>query len=44
VRILGAAPGPEGAALRGRLASFAEHLAEAARAKGATLRDRDLGR
>ncbi len=43
VRILGAAPGPEGAALRGRLVSFAESLAEAARAKGATLRDRDLG-
>jgi 5-(carboxyamino)imidazole ribonucleotide mutase len=44
VRILGAAPGPEGAALRARLVSFAERLAEAARAKGATLRDRDLGR
>jgi 5-(carboxyamino)imidazole ribonucleotide mutase len=44
VRILGAAPGPEGAALRVRLVSFAEALAEAARAKGATLRDRDLGR
>jgi len=44
VRILGAAPGPEGAALRARLVSFAEGLAEAARAKGAALRDRDLGR
>jgi len=44
VRILGAAPGPEGAALRARLVSFADRLAEAARAKGATLRDRDLGR
>ena len=44
VRILGAAPGPDGAALRARLVSFAESLAEAARAKGATLRDRDLGR
>ncbi len=44
VRILGAAPGPEGAALRARLVSFAAGLGEAARAKGAALRDRDLGR
>jgi 5-(carboxyamino)imidazole ribonucleotide mutase len=43
VRILGTAPGPEGAALRARLVSFAESLAESARAKGATLRDRGLG-
>jgi 5-(carboxyamino)imidazole ribonucleotide mutase len=44
VRILGAASGPEGAALRARLVTFAEGLAEASRAKGAALRDRDLGR
>jgi 5-(carboxyamino)imidazole ribonucleotide mutase len=44
VRILGAVPGPDGAALRARLVSFADALAEAARAKGAALRDRDLGR
>jgi len=30
--------------LRARLVSFADALAEAARAKGAALRDRDLGR
>ena len=40
VRILGAAGSPEGAALRGRLAAFAESLAEQARAKGAALRQR----
>jgi len=44
VRILGAAPGPEGEALRARLVTFAASLADTARAKGATLRDRDLGR
>jgi 5-(carboxyamino)imidazole ribonucleotide mutase len=44
VRILGAAPGPEGEALRARLVTFAAALADTARAKGATLRDRDLGR
>ena len=44
VRILGAAPGPEGQALRARLVTFAAGLAETARAKGVTLRDRDLGR
>jgi len=38
VRILGAAGGPEGAALRARLVSFAEKLAGQARAKGAALR------
>ena len=40
VRILAAAEGPAGAALRARLVSFAERLADQARAKGATLRDR----
>jgi 5-(carboxyamino)imidazole ribonucleotide mutase len=40
VRILGAAPTPEGAALRARLAAFAGSLAEQARAKGAALRQR----
>jgi 5-(carboxyamino)imidazole ribonucleotide mutase len=44
VRILGAAPGPEGEALRARLVTFAAALADTARAKGATLRDRDQGR
>jgi 5-(carboxyamino)imidazole ribonucleotide mutase len=39
VRILGAAESPEGAALRVRLVSFAEALADQARAKGAALRD-----
>ncbi len=38
VRILGAAAGTEGAALRARLVSFAEILADQARAKGAALR------
>ena len=40
VRILGAADSPEGAALRAKLVSFAEALAEQARAKGAALRGR----
>jgi len=40
VRILGAAEGRDGAALRARLISFAEDLAGQARAKGAALRDR----
>jgi 5-(carboxyamino)imidazole ribonucleotide mutase len=40
VRILGAAEGPGGAALRARLAAFAEDLAGQARAKGAALRGR----
>ena len=40
VRILAAAEGPAAAALRARLLSFAERLADQARAKGATLRDR----
>jgi 5-(carboxyamino)imidazole ribonucleotide mutase len=40
VRILAAAAGPEGEALRVRLVSFAEQLASQARAKGAALRDR----
>jgi 5-(carboxyamino)imidazole ribonucleotide mutase len=40
VRILAAAEGPSAAALRARLVSFAERLADQARAKGATLRDR----
>jgi 5-(carboxyamino)imidazole ribonucleotide mutase len=40
VRILAAAEGPAAAALRARLASFAAQLADQARAKGATLRDR----
>ena len=40
VRILAAAEGPAGAALRARLVSFAAQLTEQARAKGATLRDR----
>jgi 5-(carboxyamino)imidazole ribonucleotide mutase len=43
VRILGSAPGPEGEALRAGLVTLAEGLADTARAKGATLRDRDLG-
>jgi len=40
VRILGAAESPVGAALRARLAAFAEDLAGQARAKGAALRGR----
>ena len=40
VRILGAAESPAGAALRARLAAFAEDLAGQARAKGAALRGR----
>ena len=40
VRILAAAEGPAGAALRARLVAFAQQLADQARAKGATLRDR----
>ena len=40
VRILGAADSPDGAALRASLVSFAEALADQARAKGAALRDR----
>jgi 5-(carboxyamino)imidazole ribonucleotide mutase len=40
VRILGADGGPDGAALRARLAAFAGALAEQARAKGAALRGR----
>ena len=40
VRILGAADSPGGAALRARLAAFAEDLAGQARAKGAALRGR----
>ncbi len=40
VRILAAAEGPAAAALRDRLVSFAAQLADQARAKGATLRDR----
>jgi 5-(carboxyamino)imidazole ribonucleotide mutase len=40
VRILAAADTPEGQALRAQLASFADRLAEAARAKGAALRER----
>jgi 5-(carboxyamino)imidazole ribonucleotide mutase len=44
VRILGAAPGPAGEALRARLVAFAGTLADQARAKGGALRDRDLGR
>ena len=40
VRILGAAESRDGAALRARLVSFAEALADQARAKGAALRDR----
>jgi 5-(carboxyamino)imidazole ribonucleotide mutase len=40
VRILGAAEGPGGAALRARLAAFAAALADQARAKGAALRAR----
>jgi 5-(carboxyamino)imidazole ribonucleotide mutase len=39
VRILGAADGPGGAALRAKLSSFAERLADQARAKGAALRE-----
>jgi 5-(carboxyamino)imidazole ribonucleotide mutase len=39
VRILGTADGPDGAALRAKLTSFAENLADQARAKGAKLRD-----
>jgi 5-(carboxyamino)imidazole ribonucleotide mutase len=39
VRILGAADGPVGAALRVKLSSFAERLADQARAKGAALRE-----
>jgi 5-(carboxyamino)imidazole ribonucleotide mutase len=40
VRILAAAEGPAAETLRARLVSFAEHLADQARAKGAALRDR----
>jgi len=40
VRILAAAEGPAAAALRDRLVAFAGQLADQARAKGATLRDR----
>ena len=40
VRILGAAEDPDGRALRAKLVSFAERLADTARAKGAALRDR----
>jgi 5-(carboxyamino)imidazole ribonucleotide mutase len=39
VRILGAADGPAGQALRAKLSSFAERLADQARAKGAALRE-----
>jgi 5-(carboxyamino)imidazole ribonucleotide mutase len=39
VRILGAADGPAGEALRAKLSSFAERLADQARAKGAALRE-----
>ena len=39
VRILAAGEGPAAAALRGRLAAFADQLADQARAKGAALRD-----
>jgi 5-(carboxyamino)imidazole ribonucleotide mutase len=39
VRILGAADGPAGAALRVKLSSFAGRLADQARAKGAALRE-----
>jgi 5-(carboxyamino)imidazole ribonucleotide mutase len=39
VRILGAADGPAGQALRAKLNSFAERLADQARAKGAALRE-----
>ena len=39
VRILGAADGPAGQALRAKLTSFAERLADQARAKGAALRE-----
>jgi len=39
VRILAAGEGPAAAALRDRLVTFAGHLADQARAKGATLRD-----
>jgi 5-(carboxyamino)imidazole ribonucleotide mutase len=40
VRILAAGEGPAAAALRDRLDAFARQLADQARAKGATLRDR----
>jgi 5-(carboxyamino)imidazole ribonucleotide mutase len=40
VRILAVGEGPAAGALRARLISFAEHLADQARAKGAALRDR----
>jgi 5-(carboxyamino)imidazole ribonucleotide mutase len=40
VRILAAGEGPAAAALRDRLVAFAAQLADQARAKGATLRDR----
>jgi 5-(carboxyamino)imidazole ribonucleotide mutase len=39
VRILAAGQGPAAGALRARLVTFAEHLADQARAKGAALRD-----
>src|SRR5450755_3432851 len=39
VRILGAADGPQAEALRAKLTSFAERLADQARAKGAALRE-----
>ena len=41
VRILAASDAPGGRDLRARLAAFAEHLAEAARAKGTALRAKD---
>jgi 5-(carboxyamino)imidazole ribonucleotide mutase len=41
VRILGAADGPPGQALRAKLRLFAERLADQARAKGAVLRESD---
>jgi 5-(carboxyamino)imidazole ribonucleotide mutase len=40
VRILAAADDQDGRALRAKLVSFAERLADTARAKGAALRDR----
>ena len=43
VRILAAADGPDGQALRARLAAFAAGLADTARAKGAALRARRDG-
>jgi len=43
VRILAAGEGPAAGALRARLVSFAEQLADQARAKGTALRDRQTG-